>query len=69
MQQLRKQLEKIGRDPKITAKAVGLKYVTDSSPGYSRITKGKGYQFLDDKNSIIKDKALLQRFQKLVIHL
>ncbi|MGI4022252.1 MAG: DNA topoisomerase IB [Janthinobacterium lividum] len=67
MQQLRKQLDKIGRDPEITAKAVGLKYVTDSSPGYFRIKKGKGYQFLDDKNSIIKDKTLLQRFQKMVI--
>ncbi|MGI4727893.1 MAG: DNA topoisomerase IB [Janthinobacterium lividum] len=67
MQQLRKQLDKIGRDPEITAKSVGLKYVNDSSPGYTRVQKGKGYQFLDDKNSIIIDKALLERFKKMVI--
>jgi hypothetical protein len=31
MNRLQKKLEKIGRDPKITAKAVGLRYVSDSA--------------------------------------
>ncbi len=67
MQQLRKQLEKIGRDPKITARAVGLRYVSDSSPGYTREKKDDEYEFLDAKRSIVKDEVLLERFRKMVI--
>ncbi len=67
MQQLRKQLDKIGRDPKVTARAVGLRYVSDSSPGYTREKVGEDYQFLDAKRSIVEDEELLERFRKMVI--
>jgi DNA topoisomerase-1 len=67
MNRLLKKLEKIGRDPKITAKAVGLRYVSDSSPGYTRKKYGKGWSYYDVDCNLVKDKALLSRFNKLVI--
>ena len=45
MNRLIKKLEKIGRDPKVTAKAVGLPYVADSTPGYTRKKVGETWIF------------------------
>jgi DNA topoisomerase-1 len=67
MNRLVKKLEKIGRDPKITAKAVGLRYVSDSTPGYTRKQAGKGWSFYDADSKLVKDKELITRFTKLVI--
>jgi DNA topoisomerase-1 len=67
MNRLLKKLEKIGRDPKVTAKAVGLRYVSDSTPGYTRRLSGKGFAFYDAEGNLVKDKELLQRFKKMVI--
>ncbi|CAN5295229.1 DNA topoisomerase IB [soil metagenome] len=67
MNRLVKRLEKIGRDPKITAKAVGLRYIADSTPGYTRKKSGKGWSYYDADGSLVKDKTLIQRFNKLVI--
>jgi len=67
MNRLLKKLEKMGRDPKITAKAAGLRYVSDSTPGYSRKRSGKGWSFYDKEGRLVKDKDLVARFNKLVI--
>jgi DNA topoisomerase-1 len=67
MNRLLKKLEKIGRDPKNTAKAVGLRYVSDSTPGYTRKKAGKGWSYLDADGKVVKDKELIERFNKLVI--
>lgn len=67
MNRLLQKLEKIGRDPKITAKAVGLRYVSDSSPGYTRKKSGKGWSFYDAEGKLVKDKELISRFTRLVI--
>jgi len=67
MNRLLKKLEKIGRDPKVTAKAAGLRYVADSSPGYTRKPSGKGFSFYDADGKLVKDKELLDRFNRLVI--
>src|ERR1700753_2862389 len=67
MNRLIKKLEKIGRDPKITAKAAGLRYVSDSVPGYTRKKSGKGFGFYDADGKPVKDKELTERFTKLVI--
>ncbi|QHS56730.1 DNA topoisomerase IB [Mucilaginibacter sp. 14171R-50] len=67
MNRLLKKLEKIGRDPKITAKAVGLRYVSDSVPGYTRKKAGKGWRYIDADGNTVKDKELISRFNKLVI--
>lgn len=67
MNRLLTKLEKIGRDPKITAKAVGLRYVSDSTPGYTRKKSGKGWSYYGADGSLVKDKDLITRFNKLVI--
>jgi DNA topoisomerase-1 len=67
MNRLIQKLEKIGRDPKITAKAVGLRYVSDSSPGYTRKKAGKGWSYYDAGGNLVRDKELIARFNKLVI--
>ncbi|MGZ3872491.1 MAG: DNA topoisomerase IB [Mucilaginibacter sp.] len=67
MNRLQAKLEKIGRDPKVTAKAVGLRYVSDSTPGYTRKKSGKGWSYYDANGMLVKDKELILRFNKLVI--
>ncbi|MDB5116726.1 MAG: topoisomerase [Mucilaginibacter sp.] len=67
MDRLIKKLEKIGRDPKTTAKAVGLRYASDSTPGYTRKKAGKGWSYYDAEGNSVKDKELINRFNKLVI--
>lgn len=67
MNRLLKKLEKIGRDPKVTAKAVGLRYVADSTPGYSRKKSGSSWAYIDPDGKAVKDKELIHRFNKLVI--
>jgi DNA topoisomerase-1 len=67
MDHLQQKLEKIGRDPKVTAKAVGLRYVSDSYPGYTRKKAGKGWCFYDADGGLVKDPELISRFKKLII--
>src|SRR6185437_12146479 len=67
MNRLLTKLEKIGRDPKITAKAAGLRYVSDSIPGFTRKKNGKGWSYYDAAGGRVKDKTLIARFNKLVI--
>lgn len=67
MNRLYKKLEKIGSDPKITAKSVGLRYVDDKQKGYHRIKKGQKLIFIDHEGILIKSKDLLARFKSLVI--
>jgi DNA topoisomerase-1 len=67
MDRLLKKLEKIGRDPKITAKAVGLRHVADSSPGYTRKKSSRGWSFYDPDGTLVKNKELITRFARLVI--
>jgi DNA topoisomerase-1 len=62
MNRLIKKLEKIKRDPKITAKAVGLRYVSDSTPGFTRKKSGKGWSYYDAEGKPVKDKELADRF-------
>lgn len=67
MNRLLKKLEKIGRDPVITAKAAGLRYVSDSTPGFTRKKSGKGFSFYNADGKPVKDKELIDRFNHLVI--
>lgn len=67
MNRLQKKLEKIGNDPKITAKAVGLRYSLKSDRGYYRKQKNNGFIFFDEAENIVKDKDVLERIKKLVI--
>ena len=67
MNRLQAKLEKIGSDPKITARAAGLRYAVHSTKGYFRRKKGSSFYYVDEENNRIKDKEILERIQKLVI--
>lgn len=67
MNRKQQRLEKIGLDPKITAKAVGLRYVNNQQAGFSRLRTKAGFIFKDWDGKKVTDKNLLERFKKLVI--
>ncbi|MES2573736.1 MAG: DNA topoisomerase IB [Bacteroidota bacterium] len=67
MERLKSKLEKIGRDPKITAKAVGLRYTINTNTGYLRQRKNESFIFVDQSKKIVRDKQVLERIKKLVI--
>ncbi|MES2487114.1 MAG: DNA topoisomerase IB [Bacteroidota bacterium] len=67
MNRLQKKLEKIGSDPKSTAKAVGLRYSLKSDTGFYRKRRANGFTFKDETGATIKDKQVLERIKKLVI--
>ena len=67
MNRLHSMLEKIGRDPKITAKSVGLRYFVNAAQGYFRIRNEASFDFVDQDKKRLKDKAILERIKKLVI--
>ncbi len=54
-------------DPLESAKAAGLRYVTDDEPGIRRQKRGKGFTFLDPQGKTVKDEKTLERIQKLAI--
>ncbi|MXN89898.1 DNA topoisomerase IB [Flavobacterium sp. Sd200] len=67
MNRLQKKLEKIGSDPKVTAKAVGLRYSLSSDKGYYRKRKANGFSYKDETGTTVKDKEVLERIKHLVI--
>ncbi|MBF6607119.1 MAG: DNA topoisomerase IB [Flavobacterium sp.] len=67
MNRLHSKLEKIGRDPKVTARAVGLRYSANFGKGYYRIRKNEQFQYIDHENVRIKDKEILARISSLVL--
>src|SRR5579862_4950390 len=50
-----------------SAKAAGLRYVTDAMPGIKRLRKGRGFSYLDEHGRVLRGRATIQRFQSLVI--
>lgn len=67
MNRLEAKLIKIGRDPKITAKAAGLRYISDCSKGFFRQRAGKGFFYTDEDGKKITSPDAIDRFRKLVI--
>jgi DNA topoisomerase-1 len=67
MERLKSKLEKIGRNPQITAKSVGLRYSININTGFYRIRKEEGFEYVDENKKKVRDKAILERIQKLVI--
>jgi DNA topoisomerase-1 len=67
MNRLQKKLEKIGRDPLVTAKAVGLRYSLKSDKGYYRKRRANGFGYVNEEGKAVKDKEVLERIKKLVI--
>ncbi|MFL6293488.1 MAG: DNA topoisomerase IB [Thermoanaerobaculia bacterium] len=54
-------------DPEESARAAGLRYVSDDMPGIRRRKRGKGFSFLDAKGSPVTDARTLERIRKLAI--
>ena len=67
MNRLVAKLQKIGSDPKVAAKSVGLRYAADSVKGYYRIRKNDGFRYIDADGKTVKDNNTIDRIQKLVI--
>ncbi len=53
--------------PKLSARAAGLRYVTDEVPGLSRQRSGAGFVYRDAKGRRLRDAATLARIRSLVI--
>jgi DNA topoisomerase-1 len=54
-------------DPVESAKAAGLRYVSDDEPGIRRKKRGKGFAFLGPDGKPVKDEKTLERIRKLAI--
>ncbi len=54
-------------DCEAQARAQGLRYVTDSKPGFTRKRYGKSFHFFDTKGERIRDEAIIARIRKLAI--
>lgn len=54
-------------DPKQSAKAAGLRYVSDRQPGIRRIAHGNGFRYVKPSGSAVRDKKTLLRIRSLVI--
>jgi len=67
MNRLQAKLEKIGSDPKITAKSVGLRYAANSDKGYYRNAAKTGFHYTDENGKKVSDTDTLERIAKLVI--
>ena len=64
---LHKKLAKINRDPLLTAKAVGLKYVSGTTPGWLRCRGEDCFQYMDANGNLCKEEEVLARIKKLAL--
>jgi DNA topoisomerase-1 len=49
------------------AARAGLRYVTDDAPGIRRVSRGKGFAYLDHKGRAIRDALTRERIRRLAI--
>jgi len=54
-------------DPVESAKAVGLRYVSDETPGFSRQRAGKGFGYFDSQGKPLRNPEHLRRIKALAI--
>src|SRR5205085_6869738 len=54
-------------DPVAAAKAAGLRYVSDASPGLRRVRAGKGFRYVGPDGKAVHDADTLRRIQALAI--
>lgn len=54
-------------DPMTSARAVGLRHVSDEKPGIKRENVGKGFRYRDAAGKIVRDEETLRRIKSLVI--
>jgi len=63
----RKLTLEIVTDPAESAKAAGLRYLSDTKPGIRRKRAGKGFYYVDVEGKRVLDKETLARIKSLVI--
>ena len=54
-------------DPRAVARASGLRYSTDSRPGFTRRRAGRGFTYRDTDGRPIRDREVIDRIRKIVI--
>src|SRR5256884_4131264 len=54
-------------DPIASARAAGLRYVPDQSPGIRRKRAGKGFTYLDTDGRTVRDPETIHRIKRLAI--
>jgi DNA topoisomerase-1 len=54
-------------EPVESARAAGLRYVSDEIPGFSRVRRGQGFRYLDQNGKALRDAAHLRRIKSLAI--
>jgi DNA topoisomerase-1 len=54
-------------DPAQSAKAAGLRYVSDTKPGIQRKRHGKSFRYIDANGTPVREKDTLARIKSLVI--
>ena len=54
-------------DPEESARAAGLRYISDDMPGIRRRKRGKGFGYVDPKGNAVRDARTLERIRKLAI--
>ena len=64
---LQKKLARINRDPLLTAKAVGLKYVSGVAPGWMRCWGEDCFQYVDAEGQSCQTEEVLLRIKKLAL--
>ena len=67
MNRLQSKLEKVGSNPILTAKSVGLRYAAHSFRGYYRLKNKENFTYVDENQQKIRDKEVLERIRLLVI--
>lgn len=55
------------KDPLLSAKAAGLRYVRDQEPGIRRLKAGKAFRYVTPGGKAVTDAATLRRIRSLVI--
>jgi DNA topoisomerase-1 len=58
---------RVKAEPEESARAIGLRYVSDGMPGFGRKPKGKQFDYFDEKGKRLKNPAHLARIKSLVI--
>ncbi|NLA56156.1 MAG: DNA topoisomerase IB [Corynebacterium humireducens] len=57
----------VGEPGPADLKSAGLTWISDSSPGWSRQRRGRGFSYLDTGGQVIRDPAVREHVQSLVI--
>jgi DNA topoisomerase I len=50
-----------------SARAAGLRYVSDAMPGIKRVRKGRGFAYVDANGQVVRERESIKRFKSLVI--